>query len=34
MHRTRCMNCGGSELTEFIDLGDQPNGNNFVSPFL
>jgi 2-polyprenyl-3-methyl-5-hydroxy-6-metoxy-1,4-benzoquinol methylase len=26
------MNCGGSELTEFIDLGEQPNGNNFVSP--
>ncbi|HKA13767.1 MAG TPA: class I SAM-dependent methyltransferase [Myxococcota bacterium] len=32
MHRTRCMNCGGSDLTEFIDLGEQPNGNNFVSP--
>jgi 2-polyprenyl-3-methyl-5-hydroxy-6-metoxy-1,4-benzoquinol methylase len=26
------MNCGASRLTEFIDLGDQPNGNNFVSP--
>ncbi len=32
MHRTRCMNCGDSRLTEFIDLGDQPNGNNFLAP--
>jgi 2-polyprenyl-3-methyl-5-hydroxy-6-metoxy-1,4-benzoquinol methylase len=31
MRRTRCMNCGASELAEFIDLGEQPNGNNFVS---
>jgi 2-polyprenyl-3-methyl-5-hydroxy-6-metoxy-1,4-benzoquinol methylase len=31
MRRTRCMNCGASNLTEFIDLGEQPNGNNFVS---
>ena len=26
------MNCGGSELSEFIDLGDQPNGNDFLFP--
>lgn len=32
MRRTRCMNCGASELSEFIDLGAQPNGNNFPSP--
>ena len=31
MCRTRCMNCDASQLTEFIDLGEQPNGNNFVS---
>jgi 2-polyprenyl-3-methyl-5-hydroxy-6-metoxy-1,4-benzoquinol methylase len=31
MRRTRCMNCDASQLTEFIDLGEQPNGNNFVS---
>jgi 2-polyprenyl-3-methyl-5-hydroxy-6-metoxy-1,4-benzoquinol methylase len=32
MRRTRCMNCGASDLSEFIDLGAQPNGNNFPSP--
>ncbi|MCA1661994.1 MAG: class I SAM-dependent methyltransferase [Novosphingobium sp.] len=30
MKRTECMVCGGSRLVEFIDLGDQPNGNNFL----
>ena len=30
MKRTECMVCGGARLTEFIDLGDQPNGNNFL----
>lgn len=29
MKRTQCMNCGAAELYEFLDLGDQPNGNNF-----
>lgn len=29
--RTKCMVCGGSHLYEFIDCGDQPNGNSFVS---
>jgi len=29
MKRKICMNCGSSNLTEFIDLGIQPNGNNF-----
>lgn len=24
-----CMNCNGSRLKQFIDLGAQPNGNNF-----
>jgi SAM-dependent methyltransferase len=24
------MNCGGPRLHEFIDLGDQPNGNSFL----
>jgi len=28
--RTQCMNCGGPRLHEFIDLGDQPNGNSFL----
>lgn len=32
MPRTHCMNCGATTLSEFIDLGDQPNGNNFPSP--
>ena len=27
--RTTCMSCGSSALHEFIDLGDQPNGNSF-----
>ncbi len=25
------MNCGGSRLTRFLDLGNQPNGNHFPS---
>ena len=25
------MVCGGPRLVEFIDLGDQPNGNNFLA---
>lgn len=29
MKRKECMNCGLYNLTEFIDLGLQPNGNNF-----
>lgn len=32
MKRTACMNCGAQALSEFIDLGTQPNGNNFPSP--
>jgi 2-polyprenyl-3-methyl-5-hydroxy-6-metoxy-1,4-benzoquinol methylase len=28
--RASCMNCAGSRLYKFIDLGLQPNGNNFV----
>lgn len=27
--RTNCMNCGSNHLEKFIDLGMQPNGNNF-----
>lgn len=30
MARTNCMNCGGSRLYQFLDLGQQPNGNNFL----
>lgn len=30
--RTVCMNCGGGRLYEFLDLGRQPNGNNFPLP--
>jgi 2-polyprenyl-3-methyl-5-hydroxy-6-metoxy-1,4-benzoquinol methylase len=30
MKRTQCMVCKGPRLVEFIDLGDQPNGNNFL----
>lgn len=30
MKRAECMNCGGVNLREFIDLGDQPNGNSFL----
>lgn len=29
--RTACMNCGAERLVEFIDLGLQPNGNNFLA---
>lgn len=32
MKRTECMNCGSQNLNEFIDLGIQPNGNNFPTP--
>ena len=32
MPRLICMNCHGNQLTEFIDLGRQPNGNNFLFP--
>lgn len=32
MSRSECMNCGSDRLVEFIDLGLQPNGNNFPSP--
>ncbi|MEO6041370.1 MAG: class I SAM-dependent methyltransferase [Croceibacterium sp.] len=31
MKRTHCMVCNGTRLAEFIDLGDQPNGNNFLA---
>ena len=31
MKNETCMNCGGSNLVRFIDLGDQPNGNHFPS---
>jgi len=30
MKRAQCMVCRGPRLVEFIDLGDQPNGNNFL----
>ncbi|WP_417747569.1 class I SAM-dependent methyltransferase [Rosistilla oblonga] len=30
--RQCCMNCGGSDLKLFLDLGTQPNGNNFITP--
>ena len=30
MKRTHCMVCHGTRLHEFIDLKDQPNGNNFL----
>src|SRR6185437_446370 len=30
MTRRICMNCGGKDLREFLDLGDQPNGNSFL----
>jgi len=30
MYRTHCMNCHSDELYKFIDLGRQPNGNNFL----
>jgi 2-polyprenyl-3-methyl-5-hydroxy-6-metoxy-1,4-benzoquinol methylase len=26
------MNCGGNRLYKFLDLGNQPNGNNFLFP--
>jgi len=29
MTRVHCMNCGGRTLHELLDLGRQPNGNNF-----
>src|ERR1700730_3931679 len=30
MTRRTCMNCGGGCLHTFLDLGRQPNGNNFL----
>lgn len=30
MTRKTCMNCHGTHLYEFLDLGRQPNGNNFL----
>ncbi|MFC3175198.1 methyltransferase domain-containing protein [Novosphingobium bradum] len=32
MKRTNCMVCSSDRLYEFIDCGDQPNGNNFLFP--
>lgn len=32
MKRTQCMVCNSGRLHEFIDCGDQPNGNNFLYP--
>lgn len=29
MKNLTCMNCRGSHLTRFLDLGNQPNGNHF-----
>ena len=29
----KCMNCGEGDPVCFIDLGEQPNGNHFVSKF-
>lgn len=29
MKNLHCMNCGSFDLHQFIDLGDQPNGNHF-----
>ncbi len=29
MKNVSCMNCGGSHLETFLDLGPQPNGNHF-----
>lgn len=31
MKKTKCINCNGSDLERFIDLGRQPNGNRFPS---
>ena len=31
MKNLSCMNCRGSHLTRFLDLGNQPNGNHFPS---
>lgn len=30
MTRTNCMNCHSENLYQFLDLGQQPNGNNFL----
>jgi hypothetical protein len=30
--RTTCRICGGSELALYLDLGDQPTSNGFISP--
>ena len=31
MKNLKCMNCSATALRRFIDLGDQPNGNHFLS---
>lgn len=33
MKNNACMNCGAQAPTPFIDLGEQPNGNHFISKF-
>ena len=32
MKRTNCMVCNSRNLYEFLDCGDQPNGNSFLYP--
>jgi len=32
MKNTHCMNCGATTLKQFLDLGEQPNGNHFPMP--
>lgn len=32
LRRTDCINCRSAGLQKFIDLGAQPNGNNFPAP--
>lgn len=31
-HRTDCRICGNQNLTEYLDLGDQPPSNSFIRP--
>lgn len=33
MKNINCMNCGAASPTTFLDLGEQPNGNHFISTF-
>ena len=33
MKNSICMNCHGTELTKFLDLGHQPNGNHYPTHF-